>query len=105
VKRSAPEVACLATTREAEEQVEIEVKYAGYVNRQNAHVERMREMESQEIPAGFDYAGIRQLRFEAKEKLSRVRPASLGAAARVAGVTPADVSLLMVFLAREALSR
>ena len=102
LKEEVPALARLATSAAAEEQVEIEAKYAGYIGRQNAHVERMREMEGFSIPPEFDYAAIRQLRFEAKEKLSHVRPASLGAASRVSGVTPADVSMLMVHLARGA---
>ena len=97
-----PEVAALAIDPLVREEVEIEAKYAGYVLRQAAHVERMRGMESAAIPADFDYGRVRQLRFEAREKLSRVRPATLGQASRVAGVTPADVSMVMVYLAREA---
>ncbi len=80
------------------EQVEIELKYEGYIRRQGAEVEKFRRLEGKPIPERFDYARIRHLRFEAREKLERVRPASLGQASRIAGVTPADLQLLLVHL-------
>jgi tRNA uridine 5-carboxymethylaminomethyl modification enzyme len=79
-------------------QVELETKYAGYVERQAAAVERFQRMESKAIPAHFDYAAVPQLRAEAKEKLSRVRPASLGQASRIRGITPADLAVVMFYL-------
>ncbi len=82
------------------EQVAIEVKYEGYIRRQTRAIERFRQMESRRIPPGFDFAGLRELRGEAREKLARARPASLGQAARIAGVSPADVAVLMVHLER-----
>jgi tRNA uridine 5-carboxymethylaminomethyl modification enzyme len=80
------------------EQVEIELKYEGYIRRQGAEVEKFRRLESKIIPDKFNYARIKHLRFEAREKLEKVRPASLGQASRIAGVTPADLQLLLVHL-------
>jgi tRNA uridine 5-carboxymethylaminomethyl modification enzyme len=82
----------------AVEQVVLETKYAGYVERQAAAVERFQRLESKTIPAHFDYAAVPQLRAEAKEKLSRVRPASLGQASRISGITPADLAVVMFYL-------
>lgn len=82
----------------AAEQVEIEIKYEGYVKRQAMEVERFRRLEGKPIPESFDYAKVLHLRFEAREKLTRVRPASLGQASRIAGVTPVDLQLLQVHL-------
>jgi tRNA uridine 5-carboxymethylaminomethyl modification enzyme len=79
-------------------QVVMETKYAGYVERQAAAVERFQRLESKAIPAHFDYAAVPQLRAEAKEKLSRVRPASLGQASRISGITPADLAVVMFYL-------
>jgi len=83
---------------EAVEQVVLETKYAGYVERQAAAIERFQRLESKAIPAHFDYAAVPQLRAEAKEKLSRVRPASLGQASRISGITPADLAVVMFYL-------
>jgi tRNA uridine 5-carboxymethylaminomethyl modification enzyme len=80
------------------EQVVLEAKYAGYIDRQAAQVERFQRMESRPIPAHFDYAAIPQLRFEAKEKLGRIRPASLGQASRISGISPADLAVLVIYL-------
>jgi tRNA uridine 5-carboxymethylaminomethyl modification enzyme len=86
--------------KEVAEQVEIDVKYEGYIRRQAAEVEKFRRLESQFIPERFDYGKIRHLRNEAREKLRRVRPSSIGQASRIAGVTPADLQLLLVHLKR-----
>lgn len=80
------------------EQVVLECKYSGYVGRQAEQVERFQQMEGRPIPATFDYTAIPQLRAEAREKLSRVRPASLGQAGRVSGITPADLAVLLLYL-------
>ena len=86
-------------TPEAGECVEAHVKYAGYIDRQAEEVARLRRMESLRIPEDFDYdAEARQLSSEARQKLGRVRPRSLGQASRISGVSPADVSSLMVLL-------
>jgi tRNA uridine 5-carboxymethylaminomethyl modification enzyme len=79
-------------------QVVVETKYAGYIERQAAQVERFQRLESRPISPQFDYQAIPQLRAEAKEKLSRIRPASLGQASRISGISPADLALLLVYL-------
>jgi tRNA uridine 5-carboxymethylaminomethyl modification enzyme len=83
---------------DAIEQVVLETKYAGYVERQAAAVERFQRLESRTIPPHFDYAAVPQLRAEAKEKLSRVRPGNLGQASRISGITPADLAVVMFYL-------
>jgi tRNA uridine 5-carboxymethylaminomethyl modification enzyme len=95
-----PDLAALRLSPEAREQVEIEAKYAGYLARQEREVERARRMEDRPIPAGLDYAAVPHLRAEAREKLARVRPRSLGQAARIAGIGPADLAVLLIHLAR-----
>ena len=83
---------------DAVEQVELECRYAGYIQRQADQVERFGRMENKVIPGGFDYMGIAQLRVEAREKLSRIRPANIGQAGRVSGITPADLAVLLIYL-------
>jgi tRNA uridine 5-carboxymethylaminomethyl modification enzyme len=85
-------------SREVIEQVVLESKYAGYVDRQAAQVERFQRLESKTIPDSFDYRAIPQLRAEAREKLTKIRPASLGQASRVSGIHPADLAILMIYL-------
>lgn len=85
----------------AREQVVIETKYAGYAKKQLEQVERFDRLEAKRIPAWLDYWAMPQLRHEAKEKLSRVRPTSLGQASRVSGITPADLASVLVYLESE----
>jgi tRNA uridine 5-carboxymethylaminomethyl modification enzyme len=85
-------------------QVEIELKYAGYIDRQQVEVEKLKNLEHKQIPSSFDYSGVPSLRFEARQKLSKIRPMTLGQASRISGVSPADLSILMVWLKRQALS-
>ncbi|WP_300412559.1 tRNA uridine-5-carboxymethylaminomethyl(34) synthesis enzyme MnmG [uncultured Oscillibacter sp.] len=80
------------------EQVEISVKYEGYIRRQQSQVEEFRKMASHRLPDGIDYSGIQGLRLEAREKLAAVRPLDLGQASRISGVSPADVAALMIYL-------
>jgi tRNA uridine 5-carboxymethylaminomethyl modification enzyme len=80
------------------EQVVLESKYAGYIERQAAQVERFQRMEGRAIPAHFDFAAVPQLRMEAREKLSRIRPTSLGQAGRISGISPADLAVVMMYL-------
>jgi tRNA uridine 5-carboxymethylaminomethyl modification enzyme len=80
------------------EQVVIEAKYSGYVERQAVEVERFRRMEGKVIPTQLDFGAIPQLRVEAREKLTRVRPTSLGQASRISGITPADLAVLLFYL-------
>jgi tRNA uridine 5-carboxymethylaminomethyl modification enzyme len=84
---------------DAVEQVVLETKYAGYIGRQAAQVERFQRLESKSIPAHFDYGAVPQLRREAREKLTQIRPSSLGQASRISGISPADLAILMVYLA------
>jgi len=81
-------------------QVEIEIKYAGYIRRQEAEVDRFRGLEDQLIPHDFDYEKVASLRTEARIKLGKIRPATVGQASRISGVTPADLGLVMVWLRR-----
>ena len=83
---------------EVVEQVFLESKYAGYIDRQAEQVERFQRLESKPIPPHFDYAAVPQLRVEAREKLSRIRPASLGQASRISGITPADLAVVMLMV-------
>jgi tRNA uridine 5-carboxymethylaminomethyl modification enzyme len=84
--------------RHALAQVEVETKYAGYITRQNQQVDRHHRLEERAIPDDFDFRAIRALSHEGREKLAHTRPRSLGQAARIPGVTPADISILMVWL-------
>ena len=76
----------------------LEAKYAGYIERQAAAGRAVPAMESRPIPPHFDYAAVPQLRVEAKEKLARIRPASLGQASRISGISPADLAVLLFYL-------
>ena len=81
-----------------QEQVEITVKYAGYIARQEKQVAEFRKAEDTRLPADIDYEAIPALKAEAREKLARIRPVSIGQASRISGVSPADVAVLMVWL-------
>ena len=80
------------------EQVEISVKYQGYIDRQNRQVEELRKLEDRPLPPDVDYLSIQGLRLEARQKLDKIRPLNLGQASRVSGVSPADVTALMIYL-------
>ncbi|MDD3276137.1 MAG: FAD-dependent oxidoreductase [Kiritimatiellales bacterium] len=84
--------------REVIEQVEIDIKYAGYIKREQGRMVDFQTLEKQRIPADFDYDHIISLRFESREKLKNIRPANLGQASRISGVNPADISILSVWL-------
>jgi tRNA uridine 5-carboxymethylaminomethyl modification enzyme len=85
---------------EAWEAVETDLKYEGYISRQKIEVEKLQAAEGRPIPPQFDFAAIRGLRTEARQKLAVHRPATLGQASRISGVTPADLALLSVILDR-----
>ncbi|WP_434748649.1 tRNA uridine-5-carboxymethylaminomethyl(34) synthesis enzyme MnmG [Paenibacillus amylolyticus] len=85
-------------TADMKEQVEIQIKYAGYIEKQLIHVERLLKMEKKKIPDTIVYDEIHGLAMEAKQKLAKIRPISIGQASRIAGVTPADISILLVYL-------
>lgn len=85
-------------TDEMKEQVEIQIKYAGYIEKQLHQVERLNKMEKKRIPDDIDYNDVNGLANEAKQKLLVIRPLSIGQASRIAGVTPADISILLIYL-------
>ncbi len=85
-------------SRAARLTVETDVKYAGYAERQRAEVERQRKLEEKLLPADLDYTQVRGLRLEAIQKLNRIRPLTVGQASRISGVSPADVSVLLIYL-------
>jgi tRNA uridine 5-carboxymethylaminomethyl modification enzyme len=82
------------------QQVEITVKYAGYIDRQEVEVEKFKSLEDKQIPSSFDYDTVHSLRTEARQKLNQIRPATLGQASRISGVSPSDIGILMVWLKR-----
>jgi tRNA uridine 5-carboxymethylaminomethyl modification enzyme len=82
------------------QQVEIAIKYAGYVSRQEIEVERMKTLEDKNIPPTFDYTTVPSLRLEARQKLTNIRPRTVGQAARISGVSPADIGILLIWLKR-----
>ena len=84
--------------RPVREQVEIQIKYEGYIRRQLKEVEEQRRLEDSPLPPDLDYLSIQTLRTEARQKLQAVRPETLGQASRVSGVSPADIGALMVYL-------
>jgi len=84
------------------EQIEVQAKYQGYVLRQREEVERHSQLEGKRLPVDFDYDAVRGLSAEVRQKLSRIRPETLGQAGRISGVTPAAISLLLVHLKRGA---
>ncbi|GAB4093374.1 tRNA uridine-5-carboxymethylaminomethyl modification enzyme MnmG/GidA [Flaviaesturariibacter terrae] len=87
-------------TSESREQAEIQVKYQVYIDKERELVERMSQMETLAIPDQFDYQRIQSLGVEAREKLSKVRPQTLGQASRISGINPSDIQILMVFMGR-----
>jgi tRNA uridine 5-carboxymethylaminomethyl modification enzyme len=81
-------------------QVEIEIKYEGYIRRQAQEVKKFRANENRRIPDGFDYAGQIALSTEARHKLDSVRPTTIGQASRISGISPSDIGVLLVVLKR-----
>jgi tRNA uridine 5-carboxymethylaminomethyl modification enzyme len=82
------------------EQVEIEIKYRGYIEREKLIAEKLHRLEEVAIPAGFDFAALASLTMEARQKLSRIRPSTIGQASRIPGVSPADINVLLVYFGR-----
>jgi tRNA uridine 5-carboxymethylaminomethyl modification enzyme len=83
---------------EVTEQVEIQIKYEGYIKKQLQDVERLKKMEKKKLPINLDYENMQGLAKEARDKLGRIRPLNIGQAARISGVTPADISVLLIYL-------
>jgi tRNA uridine 5-carboxymethylaminomethyl modification enzyme len=84
------------------EQVNIQIKYEGYIAMQEAQAERFAKMEARPLPPDIDYKSITGLRIEARQKLDKHRPASFGQASRITGVSPADISILMIYVKTKA---
>ncbi|MCI6824802.1 MAG: tRNA uridine-5-carboxymethylaminomethyl(34) synthesis enzyme MnmG [Ruminococcus bromii] len=80
------------------EQVEIEIKYEGYIQKQLKQVEQMKKLEKKHLPNDFDYKNIKGLRLEAQEKLNKIKPLNIGQASRISGVSPADISVLLIWI-------
>ena len=80
------------------EQVEIELKYEGYLKRQQEIIEKFERYEDKEIPLSLNYFNLKSLGTEAKERLNKIKPRSIGQASRISGVTPSDISVLLVYL-------
>jgi tRNA uridine 5-carboxymethylaminomethyl modification enzyme len=85
--------------------VEIAIKYAGYIERQETEIARLKSLEDKVIPSAFDYSTVPGLRSEARQKLLTIRPRTLGQASRISGVSPADISILMIWLKRGQVSQ
>ncbi len=83
------------------EQVEIEIKYDGYIQKQQKQVEQMKKLEKRALPSDFDYKNIKTLRIEAQEKLNKIKPLNIGQASRISGVSPADISVLLIWLSQQ----
>lgn len=94
-----------ALTDEVKEQVEIQVKYEGYIKKAKEQVERMLKMEDKKVPEDIDYDAIPGLATEAREKLKKIRPLSVGQASRISGVNPADISILLVYIEQGNIAR
>ena len=83
------------------EEVEIEVKYKGYIKLQQNQVEKFKKLETKKLPEDINYESIKGLRLEARQKLNQIRPSSVGQASRISGVSPADISVLLIFLEQQ----
>ncbi len=81
------------------EQIEVEIKYEGYIQKQLKQVEQVKKLEEKQLPLGFDYCEIKGLRLEAQEKLNKIKPLNIGQASRISGVSPADISVLLIWMA------
>jgi len=94
-----------ALTEDVKEQVEIQIKYEGYIKKANEQVDRMLKMEDKKIPVNIDYDAINGIATEAVEKLKKIRPLSVGQASRISGVNPADISILLVYIEQGNIAR
>ena len=82
-------------------EVEVRIKYAGYIDKQLAQVEKMKKLENKKLPENINYNVINGLRLEARQKLSEINPISIGQASRISGVSPADINVLLIYLEKE----
>lgn len=86
--------------KEVLEQAEVQIKYSGYIAKEKVNADKLHRLESVKIPKDFDYKKLNSLSFEAREKLTKIRPVTISQASRISGVTPSDISVLLVFLGR-----
>ena len=85
-------------TRAEKKEAEIQVKYEGYINLEEKQVEKFKKLEDEKIPSNIDFSEIKGLRLEARQKLNQIKPLSVGQASRISGVSPADISVLLIYL-------
>jgi tRNA uridine 5-carboxymethylaminomethyl modification enzyme len=104
LREAAPELFSAPYDRELRRLLEVEVKYSGYVRRQQELIDKMRRSEDTHIPERFDFSAVPQLRHEAREKFARIRPRTLGQASRISGISQPDIAVLMIHLKRTAAS-
>ena len=83
---------------EEENEVEIQIKYEGYIKLEEAQVEKFKKLEGKKLPTDIDYSKLNGLRIEARQKLNKIKPESVGQASRISGVSPADISVLLIYL-------
>jgi tRNA uridine 5-carboxymethylaminomethyl modification enzyme len=86
--------------REVLEQAEVQIKYSGYIAKEKVNADKLHRLEAVKIPEYFDYTKLKSLSFEAREKLTKIKPVTISQASRISGVTPSDISVLLVFLGR-----
>ena len=82
------------------EQTEIRVKYSGYISKEKNNADKLTRLEYVKIPAGYDYSQIKSMSYEAREKLKKVQPSTVAQASRISGVSPNDISVLLVYMGR-----
>ncbi|MCL4104745.1 UNVERIFIED_CONTAM: hypothetical protein GTU68_034184 [Idotea baltica] len=98
IQTMCPELADLPLSDRSKKHLEIEIQYSGYIKRQEVEIAKLQKVDNITIPAEFDYTSATQLRHEAREKLGKMAPATVGQAARVSGITPSDIAVLMIYL-------
>lgn len=86
--------------KEVIEQAEIQVKYSGYIDKEKNNAEKLNRLEDIRIPENFDYSAIQSISFEGREKLKKIKPRTISQASRISGVSPSDVSVLLVYMGR-----
>ena len=85
-------------SKEEREEVNIQIKYEGYIKLQQEQIEAFKKLEQKKIPENIDYEQIKGIRIEARQKLSKFRPESIGQASRISGISPADISVLLIYM-------
>ena len=100
IEEMSPELREMSLSERCEQHVQIEAKYAGYIEKEKNNADKLNRLEGIRIPENFDYSKLKSLSFEAKEKLSQIRPTSVSQASRISGVSPNDISVLLVYMGR-----